>query len=36
MRKGLLGVCLGSLVIAVAWVPVSASPMPRIGSGNAT
>ena len=34
MRKGLLGLCLGSMVIAIAGVPVSASPMPRIGSGD--
>lgn len=36
MRKVLIGLCIGSMVIAFAWVPASASPPPRIGSGNAT
>jgi len=36
MRKGLLGLGVGSIVIAFAWAPASASPMQRIGSGDAT
>ena len=36
MRRGLIGLCLGSMVIALAGVPATASTMPRIGSGDAT
>ena len=36
MRRGLLRVCAGSLVIALVSVPASASPLTRIGSGDTT
>jgi len=36
MRKGWLGIFLGSMLIALASVPVWAAPQPSVGSGDAT